>query len=127
MLVAKLIAHNTSAVARTQQTQNFTRHLIMRVYLLLDLVGDWYIPPEPEYSFWKSPCSKWTFSYWYLIWSASGYLYCDAPPDLALSTFTTMPQFFDMSNVSFSLFTGDIVSHDDDDQVRKLSSYLSEI
>lgn len=49
--------------------------------------------------------------------SRFGYLYCDAPPDLALSAFSTMPQFFDTSNVSFSIFTGDIVSHDDDDQL----------
>ena len=46
-----------------------------------------------------------------------GYLYCDSPPDLALSSFTSMPNFFDLSNISFSIFTGDIVSHDNDDQV----------
>lgn len=28
-----------------------------------------------------------------------------------------MPQFFDTSNVSFTIFTGDIVSHDNDDQL----------
>lgn len=49
--------------------------------------------------------------------SRFGYLYCDAPPDLALSAFSTMPQFFNTKNVSFSIFTGDIVSHDDDDQL----------
>ena len=46
-----------------------------------------------------------------------GYLYCDTPADLALSSFTSMPSFFEMSNISFSIFTGDIVSHDNDDQV----------
>ena len=46
-----------------------------------------------------------------------GYLYCDSPPDLALSSFTSMSSFFDLNNVSFSIFTGDIVSHDNDDQV----------
>ncbi len=47
--------------------------------------------------------------------SRFGALLCDSPPDLALSAFTSMPQFFDMSNISFSIFTGDIVSHDLDD------------
>lgn len=49
--------------------------------------------------------------------SRFGYLYCDSPPDLALSSFASMPSFFKMDNVSFSIFTGDIVSHDNDDQV----------
>ena len=44
--------------------------------------------------------------------SRFGYLYCDSPPDLALSSFTSMPQFFNISDVSFAIFTGDIVSHD---------------
>lgn len=51
--------------------------------------------------------------------SRFGYLYCDSPPDLALSSLTTMPQFFDVNNVSFALFTGDIVSHDNDDQLSR--------
>ena len=44
--------------------------------------------------------------------SRFGYLYCDAPPDLALSSFKSMPQFFDINDISFTIFTGDIVSHD---------------
>lgn len=55
--------------------------------------------------------------------SRFGYLYCDAPPDLALSAFSTMPQFFNTKNVSFALFTGDIVSHDNDDQLSR--AYVS--
>lgn len=51
--------------------------------------------------------------------SRFGYLYCDAPPDLALSAFSTMPQFFNPQNVTFSIFTGDIVSHDNDDQLSR--------
>ena len=51
--------------------------------------------------------------------SRFGYLYCDSPPDLALSSFTSMPMFFEMSNVSFAIFTGDIVSHDNDDQLSR--------
>ena len=51
--------------------------------------------------------------------SRFGYLYCDSPPDLALSAFTEMPQFFPMSNISFAIFTGDIVSHDNDDQLSR--------
>ena len=47
------------------------------------------------------------------------YLYCDAPPDLALSTFSTMPQFVNMSSIDFAIFTGDIVSHDNDDQLSR--------
>ena len=44
--------------------------------------------------------------------SRFGSLLCDTPPDLALSSFKSMNQFFDASNVSFAIFTGDIVSHD---------------
>ncbi|OAP62323.1 sphingomyelin phosphodiesterase [Fonsecaea erecta] len=51
--------------------------------------------------------------------SRFGYLYCDSPPDLALSSFTSMHQFFDLSNVSFAIFTGDILSHDNDDQISR--------
>ncbi|KAK5099176.1 hypothetical protein LTS08_005755 [Lithohypha guttulata] len=49
--------------------------------------------------------------------SRFGALQCDSPPDLALSAFQSMPQFFDISNISFSIYTGDIVSHDKDDQL----------
>lgn len=51
--------------------------------------------------------------------SRFGYLNCDTPPDLALSSFKTMPQFFDPKKVSFAIFTGDIVSHDNDDQLSR--------
>ena len=44
--------------------------------------------------------------------SRFGYLYCDSPPDLALSSFKSMPQFFNVDDISFTIFTGDIVSHD---------------
>lgn len=46
--------------------------------------------------------------------SRFGYLYCDSPPDLALSSFASMPSLFNMSSVAFTIFTGDIVSHDND-------------
>lgn len=51
--------------------------------------------------------------------SRFGSLYCDSPADLALSSFTTMDQFFNKSEVSFAIFTGDIVSHDNDDQLSR--------
>ena len=51
--------------------------------------------------------------------SRFGYLYCDSPPDLALSAFDSMTQFFDPSKLSFTIFTGDIVSHDNDDQLSR--------
>ena len=51
--------------------------------------------------------------------SRFGYLYCDSPPDLALSSFESMHQFFDLKDVSFTIFTGDIVSHDNDDQLSR--------
>ncbi|KAL9132004.1 MAG: hypothetical protein Q9217_000214 [Psora testacea] len=51
--------------------------------------------------------------------SRFGYLYCDSPPDLAISSFKSMSQFFDRSKVSFAIFTGDIVSHDNDDQLSR--------
>ncbi|MCJ1458766.1 hypothetical protein MMC28_009140 [Mycoblastus sanguinarius] len=51
--------------------------------------------------------------------SRFGYLYCDSPPDLALSSFKSMPQFFNVDDISFTIFTGDIVSHDNDDQLSR--------
>lgn len=51
--------------------------------------------------------------------SRFGSLYCDAPPDLALSSFNSMSTFFDMENIGFAIFTGDIVSHDNDDQLSR--------
>lgn len=48
-----------------------------------------------------------------------GYLYCDAPPDLALSTFSEMDQFVNRSSIEFTIFTGDIISHDNDDQLSR--------
>ncbi|KUJ19694.1 uncharacterized protein LY89DRAFT_580202 [Mollisia scopiformis] len=51
--------------------------------------------------------------------SRFGYLYCDSPPDLALSAFSTMDQFVNRSSINFTIFTGDIVSHDNDDQLSR--------
>jgi sphingomyelin phosphodiesterase len=51
--------------------------------------------------------------------SRFGYLYCDSPPDLALSAFSTMDQFVNRSSINFTIFTGDIVSHDFDDQLSR--------
>ena len=44
--------------------------------------------------------------------SRFGALLCDSPPDLALSVFESMPQFFNVADLAFSIFTGDIISHD---------------
>jgi hypothetical protein len=41
--------------------------------------------------------------------SKFGYLYCDSPPDLALSAFSHMDQFVNCSSISFNNFTGDRV------------------
>ncbi|KAF9634891.1 hypothetical protein BFW01_g5786 [Lasiodiplodia theobromae] len=51
-------------------------------------------------------------------WPASrfGNLYCDTPADLSLSLFSTMANFVNLSDIAFSLFTGDVISHDDKDQ-----------
>ena len=38
----------------------------------------------------------------------------DAPGDLILSAFSTMSGLVDMDKIGFTLFTGDIVSHDND-------------
>jgi len=51
--------------------------------------------------------------------SRFGSLLCDTPADLALSVFTEMPNFVNMSDISFSIFTGDIVSHDLVDQLSR--------
>lgn len=44
--------------------------------------------------------------------SRYGYLLCDSPPDLALSSFASMDKFFNRSKIAFTIFTGDIISHD---------------
>ncbi|KAI9844047.1 MAG: hypothetical protein M1838_002338 [Thelocarpon superellum] len=51
--------------------------------------------------------------------SRFGYFECDAPADLTLSVFDAMPQLVNMSTIAFSIFTGDIVSHDNDDQLSR--------
>ena len=51
--------------------------------------------------------------------SRFGNLFCDSPADLAISVFSEMPNFVNMSGISFSIFTGDIVSHDNDDQLSR--------
>lgn len=51
--------------------------------------------------------------------SRFGSLLCDSTADLAISVFTAMPNFVDMSDISFSIFTGDIVSHDPIDQLSR--------
>lgn len=94
------IAHSICAVGRTLQT----RSTILRLRTLPSLHQDSVGVTVALFA------RKST--------NVTGYLYCDAPPDLALSAFASMPNFFELSNVSFSLFTGDIVSHDNDDQVR---------
>jgi sphingomyelin phosphodiesterase len=49
--------------------------------------------------------------------SRFGYLYCDTPADLGVSLFTEMPNFINVSDITFTIFTGDIVTHDNDDQL----------
>lgn len=51
--------------------------------------------------------------------SRFGNLNCDSPPDLALSSFESMDRFFDPEKLGFAIFTGDIVSHDKDDQLSR--------
>lgn len=53
---------------------------------------------------------------------------CDSPPDLALSSFESMPSFFSLSDLAFTIFTGDIVSHDRDDHLSQAYvSYSEEV
>ncbi|RVX69897.1 hypothetical protein B0A52_05732 [Exophiala mesophila] len=60
--------------------------------------------------------------------SRFGSFFCDTPPDLALSAFHDMPQFFDIDALAFTIFTGDIVSHDHDDALsRAYVSYSEEV
>lgn len=49
--------------------------------------------------------------------SRFGSFFCDSPADLALSAFNDMPDFFSMDDLAFSIFTGDIVSHDPEDNL----------
>ena len=60
--------------------------------------------------------------------SRFGNLLCDTPADLGISVFTDMPNFVNMSDISFAIFTGDIVSHDPVDQLsRAYVEYEEEI
>jgi sphingomyelin phosphodiesterase len=58
--------------------------------------------------------------------SRFGSLFCDTPADLGLSTFNTMPQFFEKEDISFAIYTGDIVSHDGADQLSRAYVEYSE-
>ncbi|EHY57878.1 Sphingomyelin phosphodiesterase 2 [Exophiala dermatitidis] len=49
--------------------------------------------------------------------SRFGSYLCDAPADLALSALKDMPEFFDLEDIAFSIFTGDVVSHDPEDEL----------
>lgn len=51
--------------------------------------------------------------------SRFGYFDCDTPADLAISAFTNMDQFFSRKKIAFTIFTGDIVSHDNNDQLSR--------
>lgn len=51
--------------------------------------------------------------------SRFGSLKCDAPADLAISAFTTMDKFFKVADTAFTIFTGDIISHDNTDQLSR--------
>ncbi|KIX05918.1 uncharacterized protein Z518_03892 [Rhinocladiella mackenziei CBS 650.93] len=60
--------------------------------------------------------------------SRFGSFFCDSPADLALSVFTDMPDFFNVDEIAFSIFTGDIVSHDPEDALsRAYVSYEEEV
>jgi sphingomyelin phosphodiesterase len=58
--------------------------------------------------------------------SRFGSLLCDSPADLVISVFSEMPNLVDMTDISFSIFTGDIVSHDNDDQLSRAYVELEE-
>ncbi|KAI9666920.1 MAG: hypothetical protein M1831_001425 [Alyxoria varia] len=75
-------------------------------------ITDWHLDPRP-YRF-NEQTGLGTISQ---AASRYGSLKCDTPADLAISTFTTMDQFFDRSKVEFAIFTGDILSHDENDQL----------
>ncbi|KAK6382352.1 hypothetical protein LTS17_004239 [Exophiala oligosperma] len=47
--------------------------------------------------------------------SRFGSFFCDSPADLALSAFDDMDKLINMDELAFSIFTGDIVSHDPED------------
>ena len=60
--------------------------------------------------------------------SRFGSYLCDSPADLALSAFTEMSTFFDMEELAFTIFTGDIVSHDPEDMLSaEYVSYEEEV
>ena len=58
--------------------------------------------------------------------SRYGSLYCDSPADLAISAFSNMDKFFKRDKLAFSIFTGDIVSHDDSDMLSRAYVRYSE-
>lgn len=58
--------------------------------------------------------------------SRFGAFLCDAPPDLALSAFTSIHKFRDLSKIGFTIFTGDIVSHDPLDELSQAFAIFEE-
>ena len=102
-------------------------------------LSDWHIDPRYDIGS-EANCSQYlccrpystntkldtTYSNASVPASRYGYLYCDSPADLALSVFTEMPKFVNMSSITFSIFTGDIVSHDNDDQLSQAYVEYSE-
>lgn len=59
--------------------------------------------------------------------SRFGSLLCDSPADLAISVFSEMPKFVNMSDISFSIFTGDIISHDPINQLSQVYVEYEEV
>ena len=60
--------------------------------------------------------------------SRFGEFICDTPPDLFISAFLNMPNFVNLSTISFGIFTGDVVSHDPADQLSGVyNSYEEEV
>lgn len=53
-----------------------------------------------------------------------GSLFCDLPATLTLSVLRSMPQSADVEELAFTIFTGDIASHDGDD-IRPSLSHVS--
>lgn len=49
--------------------------------------------------------------------SRFGSYLCDSPADLALSALSDMSDFFKLDDIAFSIFTGDVVSHDPEDEL----------
>lgn len=92
-------------------------------------LSDWHLDPRFKVGA-EAKCSQYlccrpistnTMANGSIVLPASrfGNLQCDTPIDLGESLFTTLPDLVDLSTFGFAIFTGDLVSHDENNALSR--------